>query len=507
MDDTTAIARSVPARPDRRILQAGTWGGVAAASAFGFLADAAARAPSGLALTLGTWLAGAAVLALVRPRRAVAPFVVAACAIGACLTLHASPVLTGLNVFAAGALLCAGASFATLGTPIATTTRSYLARLVWSPLQAMPEGAASLAGPPTRLLRSRRGTAGGLARGLLLVVPVALALLALLASADAVFARYVRVPIRVAPGSIASHALVLAVGALALATLVAVGTLGPSTIDAAAQRPARPAWARAGDWVALLVVADVIFGAFVAVQFTVFFGGRAQVLTAEGLTYAQHARTGFWQLLGATAIAGGVLAFAWAALPRPMPRGVRLLFQALGLVLIVFVLVVLVSAFQRLALYEGAYGYTWLRMLVHTAILAIGALLLCTMVAVVRARAAWLPFAAVVIATAAVLGLNIVNLDAFIATRNISRAANGAPLDTRELTQLSADAAPSMAGALDSLTPAARTDLEGVLACMRDQLERQTASGWAGSNRARDLALEALTERLLPPCRAPRGPF
>jgi hypothetical protein len=500
MDDAPAYP-AFPARPDHRT-QRGTWAGLFAAAAFGILTDAAARAPTGVALTLGTWLAAAAVLVLVRPRRVVAPFVLAACAIGACFAVRASIVLTGLNLVAATALLCAGVSFTALGAPTTTTTRSYLGRVLWMPLEALPGGAASLAGPPARLIRTKRGTAGSIARGLLLVVPVALALLALLAGADTAFARYVRAPIELPSGSIASHALLLGLGATALATLLAVATLAPSTFDTAAQRPARAGWARPGEWVALLAVVDGIFAAFVAVQCAVFFGGRARVLAVEGLTYAAYARSGFWQLLGATAIAGGVLAFAWAALPHPTSRRHRGLFLTLSIVLIALVLVVLVSAFERLTLYEDAYGFTWLRVLVHATIVGIGALLLCTIVALVSRRAAWLPLAAVVIATGTVLGLNVVSLDAFIATHNIARAARGAPLDAPVLALLSADAVPAMVAGRASLPPGSRTDLDRTLSCARAQLETDAVGGWAGANRARAVALETLRTLPLPPCRS-----
>ena len=111
MDDAPAFP-AIPAGHDHRILRAGTWAGLVAATGFGILTDAAVRAPTGIALTLGTWLAAGAVLVLVRPRRVVAPFVLAACAVGACFAVRASIVLTGLNLAAATALLCVGVSFA-----------------------------------------------------------------------------------------------------------------------------------------------------------------------------------------------------------------------------------------------------------------------------------------------------------------------------------------------------------------------------------------------------------
>ena len=58
-----------------------------------------------------------------------------------------------------------------------------------------------------------------------------------------------------------------------------------------------------------LGVLDALFIAFVAVQATVLFGGHAHVLETEGLTYAEYARQGFWQLLWVSALT--LLVLSW----------------------------------------------------------------------------------------------------------------------------------------------------------------------------------------------------
>ena len=62
--------------------------------------------------------------------------------------------------------------------------------------------------------------------------------------------------------------------------------------------------------------------------------------------------------------------------------------------LVALSLVVLASAFHRLVLYETAFGYTWPRLIPHTAILLTGAMLACGLVAVFTGRTAWLATAA-----------------------------------------------------------------------------------------------------------------
>ncbi len=498
-DFSSPALPAAPLRKDRRLAIAGTWVGLAVACAFGSLADAAVRAPAGLALTLGTWLAAAAVIVLGRPRRVALPYLAASAILGVFFVLRTSVVLTGLTLLGAGSLLCIGASFTLLGTPASTSLRSYLSRVLWAPAEALPDGAAGLAGPPVRAAGASGRSIRSVVRTLLVVVPVTLILLVVLAGADPVFARYVRAPLALSLSSAPTHLLLVAVGALALATLIAMATRGSCRIEQVAQRPVRATWARPAEWITLLAVTDAIFAAFVAMQFAVFFGGRTRVVTERGLTYAQYARSGFWQLLVATGIAGGIVAFAWAALPRPTPGRVRVAFLVLSLLLIGLVLVVLDSAFGRLALYENAYGFTWLRVLVHATMLAIGVALLCTVVALVVGRASWLPTAAVVIATATVFGLNAMNLDAFIAERNIARSMHGAALDVQDLSLLSLDAVPAMLAALPAVSPRSRRSLEGVLACARDAARHDV--GWAGINRARDQAIAALGDQpLTSPC-------
>jgi hypothetical protein len=274
------------------------------------------------------------------------------------------------------------------------------------------------------------------------------------------------------------------VGAVAFAVLVARARrpvlLGPleTTIDLGATRAG-------GSWAPLLVSVDLLFAAFVAVQFAYFFGGRTRVLTHESLTFAQYARTGFWQLLAATAITGGVLAFAWMAGGREH----RSAFRWLAGSLVVLDLVVLASAFRRLTLYEDTFGWTWPRLAVHATILAVGVLLLCALVAVVRGGVAWLPSAAVAVAAVTLIVFSALNPDAFIAQRNLERYARTGDLDVTELRGLSADAVPVLAEALPTLDECARLHV-GALFDDTSALEQR--SGWASWNLGRERGADVI---------------
>lgn len=495
MSDTTADDAAT-ARPDVRTRVAGTWAGVAAAIGFGLLTDAVVRSGPGLGLTVGTWFAVVALAVFTRPRRAAWPFLGAAAVLGIFFTLRASPLLIALDLLGATALLCIAATLAGGGTATATTMRSFLARSIVEPLAAVPDGLSSVAGPPARELTGK-ASARAIARAAIVIVPVAALLIVLLGSADPVFQRFVHAP-SVDPAVWPPHLAAITLGAVSLATLVAMGLRRPSGAVDAASRPVGATWARTAEWAGLLVVVDVLFAVFVAIQFAVFFGGRTHVLTQAGLTYAQYARSGFWQLLGATAIAGSVLGFAWLALPRPAPPRHRRLFRGLAWLLLALLGVVLVSAFRRLALYEDAYGLTSLRVLVHTTIVALGVLFACVAIAIAVWRASWLPAAAVAIVATSVLALNVGNIDARIASANLARAEAGHPLDRATLRALSADAAGPIVAALPQLDASDRASVEELLACVvRDRL---ADPGWAGFNLSRAHAADALDGLALQRC-------
>ena len=322
---------------------------------------------------------------------------------------------------------------------------------------------------------------GDHARGLLFAV--------LLGSADAVFADLLRTPFEKLPLiDLPRHVIVVIVGALAFEALTLRSLVAPTTTRLEA--PIGGGGLRPVELTALLATVDALFALFVAVQFVALFGGRERVVQQAGLTFAEYARSGFWQLLGAAALTGIVVAGTWIG-GRPRAGREQRRFVILAGALVALSLVVLVSAFQRLVLYEDAFGFTWPRLLGHAATILTGAVLVAGAVAVVLRRAAWLPSAAVALGLLALITLNVLDPDAFIAERNLARAAEGRPLDVMELRSLSLDAIPVIVEALPSLPGAERAALVGYLADVRCRLDEEPA-GFASFNTARARAERTL---------------
>lgn len=469
--------------PAERAGSHGTWAGIGVSLAFGLVLDAALDGPPGVGFFLVAATAAAGLITLTRPRPEALPFFGAGLVLMVFAVVRASSIVVALDTLCALCLFAAGASFAREGVPLASTVRGYLARAV-SVAGGLPHGLASLA-PPAAPGRAGTALLRHIPTTLVIVVPVVAVLAILLGTADPGFGHLLTAPAKRADlVSFPVHLIEVGAGALGFAVLVARARrpvlLGP--LETMIDLGATPA---AGSWMPLLVSVDLLFAAFVAVQFATFFGGRTHVLTQQGLTFAEYGRTGFWQLLAATIVTGGVLAFAWMAGGRHH----RTAFRWLAGSLVVLDLVVLASAFRRLTLYEDTFGWTWPRLAVHATILAVGVMLLCGLVAVVRGRVASLPTAAVAVATVTLIVFSALNPDAFIARRNLERSSRTGTLDVTELRSLSADAVPILAEALPTLDECARLQ---VAALFDDTSALEQRSGWASWNLGRERAADAI---------------
>jgi Domain of unknown function (DUF4173) len=205
-------------------------------------------------------------------------------------------------------------------------------------------------------------------------------------------------------------------------------------------RPPLPRW----EWALPLGVLDALFVAFVAVQATVLFGGHRHVLDTEGLTYAEYARQGFWQLLWVSALTLLVLSVVIRVAGRATVADRRLLRILVGTTCLTSVVVV-VSAMHRMWLYQEAYGFSVQRVMVIAIELWLGAVFVLIAIAGVRMTARWLPRAVLVAGALALLGVAALNPERLIAERNIDRYEQTGSLDTDYLLSLSPDVEPALA--------------------------------------------------------------
>lgn len=236
------------------------------------------------------------------------------------------------------------------------------------------------------------------------------------------------------------------------------------------------------EWTVALGLLDLLFAAFVAVQIAVLFGGRGHVLDTAGLTYAEYAREGFFQLVAVVALTLAVVAGAVRWSRRQQPADRRLLQVLLGL-LCGLTLVVLVSALRRLLLYEETFGFTRLRVSVHAAILWLAAMFILVMVAGALWNGRWLPRASVALSAVALLLFSVANPDRMVAEQNVKRYRASGAIDLAYLARLSPDALPALSRLPGSLRACALAPHAG----LRDS--QDSLVGW---NLARQRAREEL---------------
>ena len=239
-------------------------------------------------------------------------------------------------------------------------------------------------------------------------------------------------------------------------------------------------------WAVPIAALDLLFLLFCAIQARVFLADdKDALLRSAGVTYAEYARQGFFQLVVVTLLVIAVVAVAVRYAPSG-GRGDRIIVRGLLGLLCAFTLVVVGVALRRLYLYEEAFGWTRLRLWVHAFELWLGVVVALVAVAgVVKGRVAWLPRAVVASGAVAVIALVALNPDRFIAEKNIARFESTGKIDVSYLTNLSADAAP----ALDRLPEPQRSC---ALRRIKEALDDRSAMT---ANHARARAREILERR------------
>jgi hypothetical protein len=169
--------------------------------------------------------------------------------------------------------------------------------------------------------------------------------------------------------------------------------------------------------------------------------------------------------------------------------------------MVVLIAVILASAFQRLLLYEAAYGFTRLRTYTHVFMLWLGVLLAAVVVLEILRRERLFVTAGLLAAIGFAVTLNLLNVDAFIVRQNVSRAPEGKGLDVAYLASLSSDSVPELAAEFraPSLPGMTRDAVGAVLVCRLHNGSMRPTEGWRSytlTGWQADLAMQAVQAKL-----------
>ena len=294
-----------------------------------------------------------------------------------------------------------------------------------------------------------KGQALAVSRGVLLAAPLLLLFGTLLVAADAVFERLVLDVFGFDLAEVFSHLSLICFFAWITAGLLWAGLMARLPENFAIPRP-RVLSLGIVEVGIVLGLLDLLFLTFVVIQVRYLFGGAGRVAATAGLTYAEYARHGFFELATVTALALPLLLIAhW--LLRTENRAHERLFKALAGIMVGLLFVVVASALQRMYLYQQEFGLTELRLYTTIFMLWISTVLLWFVLTVLRARRERFAFGALVAGFVAIFAINAMNPDALIARTNIDRMEEGKRFDAYYLTTLSADAVPVLVESLPEI--------------------------------------------------------
>ena len=318
--------------------------------------------------------------------------------------------------------------------------------------------------------KKKGATSWSIIRGLLLALPIVLILAALLASADPIFNQNFEAILKLFRieklGEYLFRAFyILILGYFLAGTYLHAYTSSKDDQLIGLEKPWLPPFLGWIESIIILLGIDLLFAFFVGIQFKYFFGGQTNI-NIDGFTFAEYARKGFSELVIVAVISLLIMQVLNSIGKRQMGKQ-STIFTSLSIGLVVLICVILVSAFQRLQLYEGAYGFSRLRTYTHVFMIWIGVLLAAIVVLEILKKSRMFALAVVLAAFGFGITLNIMNVDGFIARQNIARAVGGSDLDVAYLVSLSNDAIPELSNQYQnqSLPESVRSLTGAALAC------------------------------------------
>ncbi|MGE0826013.1 MAG: DUF4153 domain-containing protein [Candidatus Binatia bacterium] len=231
----------------------------------------------------------------------------------------------------------------------------------------------------------------------------------------------------------------------------------------------------------VLGLLNALFFAFVVVQIRYFFGGLETVATSPGLTVAEYARRGFFELVMVAALVLPLLLLAHSLLRTDNTRDEQP-FSILAGALVLQLFVIMASALQRMWLYQSLYGLTELRLYTTVFMLWLAVVFVWFLLTVLREHRERFAFGVLLCGCSTILLLNALNPDALIVRTNLSRDDAATTLDARYVTSLSADAVPTLIATLPALDDSKR---RAVVARLVVRWSAPTTSDWRTWNWSR----------------------
>ncbi len=286
----------------------------------------------------------------------------------------------------------------------------------------------------------------GVLAGILIAAPLLAIFAALFAAADQVFANVLQNLFDFDPRSILTHTFFIGFWGALTAGLLRWGLIGRPI--AALRMEYVPA--SVAPFAVALGLLDALFLLFVVIQLRYFFGGAALVEQTGGLTYAEYARAGFFELVTASALVLPIVLGVDFLARGGAPPQIRTMRQLSGL-LLVLLSIVMASGLERMRLYVSVFGLSATRLYATAFMVFLIGVFAWFTWTVLRGNRARFAFGALMQGLAVLAGLHVLNPDAFIVRTNLARPTVERRFDVVYATTLGADAVPALLTALPQL--------------------------------------------------------
>ena len=238
----------------------------------------------------------------------------------------------------------------------------------------------------------------------------------------------------------------------------------------------------------------ILFAIFVGIQFRYFFGGEVNI-GVEGYTYSQYARRGFNELIW-VAFFSLIMLLGLGEVTKREASIERRIFSGLSIVIVSLVMVILVSAYQRIMLGIGWHGFSRLRLYPRIFLVWLGLLFIAVVVLEILRKENFITFAALLASFGFAISLSMISVDAATVRHNLPRALHGVNINIEHISTLSTDAVPPLVEEFQNLEYSEfhHQQIGAIIVCYMhyQSYEGKNANDWRSFNLSRWRAKRAI---------------
>lgn len=241
----------------------------------------------------------------------------------------------------------------------------------------------------------------------------------------------------------------------------------------------------------ILTILNIIYLIFSFIQISNLFMHTSNNLNFD---YASYARQGFFQLMFVSFINFVILIIANVN-KQEKTKSQKIYNKIMSLLIMVFTIIIIISAFYRMNLYIETYGYTYLRIFVQFILITEILISIPIMIKLLGAKID-LVKTSIVITCFMYLILNFMNINNFIARENIDKYLENKDdihFDLSYLQKLGTDAIPQITRLLKVENENIKERAENYLLGQRNTLKIFTMS-WQEYNISKKQAIDILNE-------------